>query len=152
MTQDSKVLAAFPGEFGSEAEAVRPATQNDNNENLAAYVEQLSTRVNEMNLQISTVTDVQSIADAVVARIFDGGNFGSLPNDMGLPAEFQLGRAAQNFYIWSARRGVEWAFQQPETLLYIATILDAMAQGGSNTQRVENGLAALAAVKKTLGK
>ncbi len=94
---------------------------------------------------------IDSIPAQVSANLLFGKNIGGFPDDMGQPKEYQLGQAAQNYFIWPAMMGAGRALQSPENLLFMAVMLDAMSQAGPDPiSRVNAAQAALAAVKQQL--
>lgn len=128
------------------------------NEELAASLSNLQAAVDALNTKLAQLpvipVSVEYIASTVVAavveRLLASKGLAGYPDDMGLPAEFQLGQPLQNYFVWSARNGAAWALSSPEVLLGMAAAWDAMASATTPAGRVSAAQKALDDLKRTL--
>lgn len=93
----------------------------------------------------------QDVATEVVKQLLTGTNLAGLPDDMGLPADQQLGKALQNYFVWSAHNGTSWALQSAENWLLVAVMLDAMNGAADPAAKIAAAQQAAADLRRTLG-
>lgn len=104
--------------------------------------------VSDIQLRVAAITP-SAVATEVVRALVDG-SLADLPNDMGLPAEQQLGKPLQNYLVWSGRNGTSWALQSPELWLMVATMLDAMNGATDNISKINAAQTALDELRHAL--
>lgn len=130
--------------------SVNPNTQTGTTlDDLAAAVSKLQIVVDDLKNQIAALTPL-SISDAVANRLLGGSGLAGLPDDMGLPADQQLGRPLQNYLVWSAHNGAAWAMQSAEIWLGVAVMLDAMNNASDNISKINAAQKAAADLKNSL--
>ncbi len=90
----------------------------------------------EIQALSADVAALRAVVDGLPAQVVNlllaGHNLAGFPDDMGIPKEYQLGQAYQNYMVWSANMGTSRALQSPENLLFLATMMDAMAVAESD--------------------
>lgn len=130
--------------------SVNPNTQTGTTlDDLAAAVSKLQVAVDDLKNQVAALTPL-SISDAVANRLLGGSGLAGLPDDMGLPADQQLGKPLQNYLVWSAHNGTAWAMQSAEIWLGVAVMLDAMNSASDNISKINAAQKAAADLRNSL--
>lgn len=95
---------------------------------------------------------VAQITTSVVDHLLTGSNLGNLPDDMGVDVQYRLGTAFQNYLEWPARHGALQAFLDPNTIVKLVAVLDALVAVKDKTpqEQVVAASTALAAIESKL--